>query len=463
MLVEQCRGGTVRGAQDVSVEARRVDAMVDPPGKARHCTLMLLAAAALADCAPDDVQQRALARYTFLYADALLDWARRWRNQLKREPASRGQVRAAKVELDRLAVALDAAGGVRDYLAAKRQSVEGFRADDIEATTLLWEAVNPQNVQSIGRAAISVYDTLNDASAAGESIVAQLGLSPAHRAAVRAALPARDPAYWHLAADTAADLRAFTLPAAQGGNLGRRIAQINDVANHLDVLLRIAPIVQDALPYDWLVRSAMVVELSGLLDLTVGPPPSFKHNVMYSLLDLCRQGRPQEAADELERLRGSIGNEGWDYVRWMRNTIGAHVDDDLTMFHIHRHLIELDYQGVIRLAEHVLNWLDFVGATQLDLKMLLLGETRIRSWPTDPNARAFGAPDPAAVPGGLAHLFRTINSPYMSATASTMGSAVLAGVLAGRRPRPRDPVTLPGLPNRLEHMLRARRASIALD
>jgi len=44
---------------------------------------MLLAAPVLADCAPEDIQKRALARYTFLFADSALDWMRRWKNQLK--------------------------------------------------------------------------------------------------------------------------------------------------------------------------------------------------------------------------------------------------------------------------------------------------------------------------------------------------------------------------------------------
>jgi hypothetical protein len=420
---------------------------------------MLLAASVLADCAPDDIQQRALARYTFLYGDAFLGWARRWRNNLKRVPSTSRRAAALKPELSALSTVLDSAGGVRDYLAAKRQAAGDMRADDIEATSLLWSAVNPHTVSTICASAIRLYDGLNQSASTSDSIVSQLVFSNYQRARVRASLPGRDPAFWHIAADTAADLRPYTLPAAQGGNLGRLIAQVNDVAVHLDVLLRIAPVVAGTLPYDWLIRSGMVVELNALLDLTVGAPPGQKINVAFPLLELCERGRAQAAAVELQRLRGSLGREGWEYTRWMRNTIGAHLDDGLTMLQVHEHLASLDYQGIIRLAEHVLDWLDALGATQLDLQLLLLSERPIKSWPTDAAKPGPGTPNPSAVPGSLARLFRTINSPYISATASTMGSAVLAGVLSRRQPKPRargvvpprwDPLLHPRLPASLK-------------
>jgi hypothetical protein len=192
----------------------------------------------------------------------------------------------------------------------------------------------------------------------------------------------------------------------------------------------------------------MVVELSTLLDLTLGPPPSHGRNVSFPLIDLCRRGRAQAAADELERLRESIGARGWDYVRWMRNAIGAHLDDDLTAFSIQRHLIELDYQGVVRLTEHVLDWLDALGATQLDLGLLLIGERPIASWPTDPTLKSPAAPEPRAIPGALARLFRTIDSPYMSAAASSFGSPILAAITASRRATPRQKVVVPPQLNR---------------
>jgi hypothetical protein len=404
---------------------------------------MLLSAGVLAECAPDDIQKRALARYTFLYADAGLQWARRWRNQLARNAETAGLARSARSAVRDLAAALDAAGDVRDYLAAKRKPLAGMRADDIDATTRLWSAVNAINVRAIAEAAVRAHAALDQASPGRPSIHGQLYLDSALRARVSAALPARDRTHWHLAADSAADLRPFTLPAAQGGEIGRLIAQINDVAGHLDVLLRIAPVLHGTLPYDWLVRSALVVELNALLDLTLGPPPSHARTVLYSLLDRCRRGRGEAIAADLERLRMSIGHDDWNYVRWMRNTIGAHVDDRLTVFQIHEHLAHLDYLGIIRLAEHVLDFLDAVGATQLDVQLLLIGERIIKSWPVDASIGAFPRPHTGAIPGALADLFRRIDSSYMVGTASNRGSALIAGIWARRRPKPRKKVTVP--------------------
>ncbi len=342
--------------------------------------------------------------------------------------------------------ALRAATGVRDHLAAKRHALANWRADDVEGTTRLWAAVNPATANAIGAAAFAACDALNVASEPTVSIIGVMGLPASVAEDVARALPRRDPAYWYVAADTAADQRMFTLPTAQGGELGRIIAQINDVAAHLDVLLRIAPVLEGFLAYDWFVKSAIAVELNALLDLTLGPPPGARSNVTFPLIELCRRGRPKHVADDLQRLRESIGAEGWLLMRWMRDKLGAHLDDQLTMSMIHRHLVELDSQGVVRLAEHVLDLLDALGAGQLDLSLLLLGERRIKSWSTDPALGALGAPNPHGSPGTMAAFFRQLDSPYMSVTASTMGSAVLAGLTSARKPQPRERITVIGRP-----------------
>jgi hypothetical protein len=40
--------------------------------------------------------------------------------------------------------------------------------------------------------------------------------------------------------------------------------------------------------------------------------------------------------------------------------------------------------------------------------------------------------------------FRRLDSPYMALTGSTMGSAVLAGMISARTPQPRERVTVVG-------------------
>jgi len=407
---------------------------------------MLIAASTLAAYAPEDHQQRAFARYIYLYGDSLLLWGRRWRKQIARDPRSTKRGPKAQRHLRELAAALLAADGVRDHISAKRHAVANWRADDVDGTAVLWAAVNPVTANAIAAAAVGAYDALNGLSAPSAPIVDSMGLGAETVQAVTDSLPRRDPQHWYLAADTASDQRMFTLPAAQGGELGRVIAQINDVAAHLDVLLRIAPVLEGALPYDWLVKSALAVELNTLLDLTLGPPPGARDNLLFPLIELCRRGRPKQAADDLQRLRGSIGLDGWLMIRWMRDKLGAHLDDKVSISEVHRHLIELDYQGVVRLAEHVLDFLDALGATQLDLSLLLIGERKINGWSTHPAHRAPGAPSPHGSPGLMARFFRRLDSPYMAVTGSSMGSAVLAGMTSARTPQARERVNVLGRP-----------------
>lgn len=228
------------------------------------------------------------------------------------------------------------------------------------------------------------------------------------------------------------------------------MAEINDVAEHLDVLLRLAPVVDGALIYDWLIRSAFAVELNTLFDLVLGPPPGLPSKTV-PLLDLCRADRSEEgrtAVQDLESLRSQIGKDGWLYIRWMRNTIGAHLDSNLTMFEIYRHLMELDYPGVVNVAEGVLNFLDELGSHRHGLKLLLLGERKVEHWPTDPAKDAPGRPSRPMKPGQLATFFRRFDSPYMIVSASSLGSGMIAGMSAGRKPRPRKKVRVRKKPER---------------
>jgi hypothetical protein len=112
------------------------------------------------------------------------------------------------------------------------------------------------------------------------------------------------------------------------------------------------------------------------------------------------------------------------------------------MLEIQEHLLYLDYRGVVRLARHVLNLLDRIGAEHLDLELLLLGERRIRSWPTDPSQPAPGRPERTILTGTLAHFFRRLDSPYMAVTGSSLGSAVLMGITSARRPEPRPEIAI---------------------
>ena len=405
---------------------------------------MALCAARLADCALEETQKRTLARYSFVFADAGLHWLRIWRNQLARsgDRASQRRAKTAKTSIRSLAAALCGGDGVRDYLGAKRQAAAGVRGDDIEATLRLWEAVEPERVRRICASARMAQDDLAGVEA-DDSVGIWAYLPDDLAASFRASLPRRDSDYWHLAADSAAALRPYTLPTEGGGLIGRRITQVNDVALHLDVLLAIAPTAEQHLAYDWLVRSAIGIELNALLDLTLGAPPGAKWNVLYPLTSLCRSQGQIEDADDLEQLRDGIGTEGWKYLRHFRNTLGAHLDTQMPIFEIARHLMELDYQGIIDLAYGILDFLDELGARSQSLAFLVLGERRIGSWPIDPTKAGSGRPS-RPMASSLADMFKRFDSPGLAITGSSLGSAAVAGIMAGRQPQPRRRVTVAG-------------------
>ena len=395
---------------------------------------MVLAAAWLAELAPTDHQSRVLARYVFLWADAASLWLSRWRNEVKRDAANRQRARTAEPAVAALRDLVEHHSAVRDYLAAKRQALHPARFLDLERTLLLYGSINADSVRWLAAAAVEAYDTLAaTAGSIGDVFIVDAQLPERLAAAVDI-----DPSEQVFAADTYAGAGAHTFQVAQGGAIGRRVGEVNDLASHLDVVLRLVPVVRGQLAFDWLVRSALLVELSALLDLTVGPPPEAKPNWGHRpLLDICRAGRAEIGAERLAGLRGRIGEEGWGYLRYARNKVGAHVDDQLSLFEVHRHLIELDLYGVVRLAESVLDELDWIGCYELDLKLLLF-RARLRG-----DAARFDQHP-------IAPAFARLDSPYMIISGGgSLSSAAVAGMVAGRRPRPRDPVEAPPRPDPL--------------
>ncbi len=185
---------------------------------------MALAAARLADLAPKEVHKRALARYTFVFADAGLGWLRIWRNELARSGDREDQrhARNCKPLLRTLEKALNEGDGVRDYLEAKRQAVSSLRGDDIDATLRLWEAVEPGRVGAICMAMREAHDALTRVEP-DDSVAIWTYLPDELAEEIVRSLPAPDRNYWHLAADSAASLRPCTLPSEGGGLIGRRI------------------------------------------------------------------------------------------------------------------------------------------------------------------------------------------------------------------------------------------------
>ena len=403
---------------------------------------MALAACRIADAAPYELQQRVFARHAILFAHSGKTWMQRWRKSLARDKRWENAAARAKPVVQSYAASMDELASVRNHLAAKRQQLAEKRSTDIEATLHLWAEVSPKNVSGAVRSMVRAYDLLErTANHSAESIWDEDVLTPRASLKIAGAMPVRSMFHAYASADTAAALRAHTIVAAQGGELGRRTAEINDVAIHLDALLRVAPEVFGVESFDWLVRSAMIVELSALLDLTLGPPDGEVKNVKSPLIELIELDRPGNASYELHRVKWGIEQRGWRDIRTLRNWLGAHADVVQPMEELEACLVELDFLGVIRLSEYLLDWLDFLGATTLDLGGLLLVERKLSTRYDDPLARKW-LPDALDVPN-LAPAFEEVDSPLMMVASSRFGPAMLAGVTSARRPAPRIPISLP--------------------
>jgi hypothetical protein len=395
--------------------------------------MMMLAAAWLADMAPLDSQSRIIGRHAFLWADSLSLWLGRWRNQLKRSPSTSRLAKNAEPIVRELRQLVERHSSIRDSLAAKRQDLHLQRDRDLEETLLLYLSVNAEAVAHLANTGVRAYDLLSSAGPLGEDFP----IDPALAERVQESLHDESATGYFFSANTYASAQDDTFPVAQGGELGRRIAQINDLASHLDVFLPLVPAVRGYLAFDWLVRSALLVELSALLDISIGPSPKARSSrKQRSLLEICRAGRSEVGATELERLRSSIEDGGWTYLRWARNKVGAHLDDELTVLELNQHLIQLDLPGIVRVAEFAWDWLDAVACVELDLQLLLFRAT-VRSEVASLSLQTQG-------PGTIAANLARHDSPYMVfAGGGALGGPAVAGMLSGRRPRARAKIEVP--------------------
>jgi hypothetical protein len=115
---------------------------------------------------------------------------------------------------------------------------------------------------------------------------------------------------------------------------------------------------------------------------------------------------------------------------------------------LHEHLAYMDYRGITNLARIVLDFLDALGAEYLGLESLLMAETKIDSWPVDPEIAAPGRPAGRFAGAGIPTVFRQLDSAHMLISGAPLGSAVIMGVSAARRRAPRAPCEVAERPQR---------------
>lgn len=393
----------------------------------------MYAALQLAVVAPSDRQQRILARYVLLEADSAGRWLSRWQKGLAASATSRSTARAAKRPMRRFRREYAKQKEIRDRLVARRQAAESERAADLRRTVELWRSMSRTGADRLCECAQAACVAL------GSRAELAPVLEPAQLDKARAALQEieLDPNAVHMDATSYATGERNLLTSIGMGSLGRRITQINDVHDQLDLLFGLRELADGVDPLGLLLRSALVVEIATLIDLTIGPPPGEAPNKQdgVPLISLIDRGRGEAGFDLLSQLGNEvIPVESRVNVRDLRNRVAAHLDTQLTLEETRDTIEALDVSQLYRFADVVLDWLDAAACSHVDLGLLVIGHRKMSSLqPTEGTvATALDAEQFANV----------LDSPFGAIVGGgfgARGTGGIAGVIAGRAKSRRIP------------------------
>lgn len=429
--------------------------LTDAAEKTGHAVEMAVAARELAVAASDPHRKRVIARYVFVYLDDVIRFGAAWRNQLARQDSTSAAAESASPPLDRLRRDWDDYQHVRDYIAAKRQRRDADAASDQLVSFKLWAEIGELSVVTLVDDAVEFYVQL-----AAVSGVSSVDLAPTVPELRGRALDALDPVNEEgLISITASSFgagRASAFPIRMGGEIGRLVPLINDVAENVVTLREIAPLVDRGSALDRLVRCQLPAEMNELLRLAVGPAPDARPASGQSLLDLYSEpGAPPAPKEQLEGLRNAIAPTTRNEIHDWRNRLGAHIDAPTPWSELRAGIdsMDLESSGMLALADSVLLWLDTC-ACSLAGPLPLLFPVRHAKSVIDRNpelrrALAFDDPDaddgvgsrPSALPPP------ELDTPYgvwVPAPAGVPLSAVVAGMQAARGREVQARVKAPG-------------------
>jgi hypothetical protein len=401
--------------------------------KAEYATQLMHVALQLAVAAPSDRQQRILARYVLLEADSAGRWLSSWHKELAGSVATRSTARAAKRPMRRFRREYAKQKEVRDRLVARRQAAGSERADDLRRTVELWRSMSQTGADRLCEYAQAACVAL------GSNVELTPSVDPAQLEKARAVLreTALEPNAVYTDATSYATGERNLLTSIGTGSLGRRVTQINDVHDQLDLLFGLRELAEGIDPVGLLLRSALVVEIATLIDLTIGPPPGEAPNKQdgVPLISLIDQARGEAGFDLLSQLRNEIiPVTSRVNARELRNRVAAHLDTQLTLGEICDTIEALDVPELFRFADVVLDWLDAAACSHVDLGLLVIGHRRMSSLePTDRKvAAAFEAEQ----------FVNVLDSPFGAIVGggfAAKGTGGFAGVIAGRAKSRRTP------------------------
>lgn len=391
------------------------------------------AAAQLATAAPTSRQQRILARYVLLHADSVQRWIGRWKTELERSPGSRELAHKAKTPIRRFRQEYAKQKEIRDRLAVRRQAADSRRANDLRRTVVLWKQLTEAGVNELCGRAETACRSLGS-TAGFTTVLGTAELVEARSALLESSLD-ENIVYTDATSYGAGERNLLT--ATEMGPVGRRVTQINDVHDQLDLLYALRNMTIRTDSVGLLLRSALIVEVTTLIELSIGPPASKAPNRRDGtpLIALLNRDRGEEGADLLNQFASEIVPSATHInLRDLRDRVAAHLDTQLSLDKIVETLRAVDMNELFRSADVALDWLDAVARTHVDLGMLVIGHRQIAS--LKPRM------SPTRPPFEMEQFTDILDAPYGAIAGGgfgARGTGGLAGIVAGRAKSPRRP------------------------
>lgn len=310
--------------------------------KTRYCAQMLAAACVLAETAPDDFRRRVLARSVLVYCHEFIRWARRAKNEVRRDGLAMPDVRTLGQALDDLERRdWGDYEEIRHRIAAHRQTIGTDIATTMTANPQMWNDLSADALRILAEDVRAIWNRI-----AAPSGIPTLDTFPPISDELRASIDARG--YEPVPAGVAVGGGSFdaTRPDAalttQGGALGEQNRQLVDAIRSVRTLSQLWQAVNGSEPYWRLVLSATVTDACALLDLTYERPAGSAHQ-QPALLELLERDIPSSLAIPVLRAgRKTLDAAAVAYVRDLRNRCAAHIDDQLEMGQISTRLRDFE-------------------------------------------------------------------------------------------------------------------------
>ena len=321
---------------------------------------MALVARALVREAQDGHRKRVLGRYVFVYLHDVVRFGPAWRNEVRSGGGSARSAAAAAAQpaLDRLRHDWGQHQDVRHYIGAKRQprDPQNPAVDEFESFRL-WAQIGDLAVETLVDDAVEFFSQL-----AAVSALPSIQYEPTPLDAVKAALADLDPVgeegRLEAATTSFGATRANAYTIRMGGEAGRIVPLINDIAENLQTLRALVPVVAELSVFDRFLRCQIPAELDELLRLSVGSP-NLQADAHPTLLSVYSE--PKAAAGtrkELEGLRDSVSEETRISLRDWRDRLGAHIDAETPWPELEEGIEHLDLDSMLRLLDHTCLWLE---------------------------------------------------------------------------------------------------------